>query len=166
MNVPPTTSNVVVPPPVAPPVVDPNPLPPAEPNKLLADAEPPPKLVAPPVLDPVPTPGANVPVDPLLMETPPVPAPKPPVRPVEKGTKLVTVVGRDKLVLFFLLPPLAVGVPGIVVVTALNPTGLKPAPKLPAPFAFVVPPNERDPIPVAALTDPVCEPVAPAAALP
>jgi hypothetical protein len=152
---------MVIPPPEAAPVPAPDATPPAEPKKLVAVLEPPPKFVAAPELDPVPPsrpPFINtpVPVDPLLMAIAPLPLAVPPVAPVETGMTVVVNVGsvEPPLEPLFLPPPEA-GMPGIVVVTVLNCTGLKPAPKPPLPFESVVPSNESFPIPVSAFAAPL-----------
>jgi fused signal recognition particle receptor len=173
LNAPLTTSSVVEPAPVDVPVPAPDPSPPAVPKKLVAVPAPPPKFVASPVLDPVPTdaPPINIPKELLVRSEVPAPLPNPPVAPVETGTTTVTNVGSVKPLEEpeppFLLPPLlSIAVPGIVVVTVLNATGLTPAPNCPIPFDVVVPSKLRVPTPITDLSSPACEPVPPAAALP
>jgi hypothetical protein len=133
----------VVPEAASAPVPVPDAAPPAEPKKLVALAEPLPAFVALPVLDPIPTLMTGVfirvPVVVLAMLRSPLLLPKPPVGPVETG---VTVEAP----------------PGVV--TVLNLTGLRPAPKPPVPEEVVVPPKVRVPSPPSVMpTFPPCEPV-------
>jgi hypothetical protein len=88
----------VVPAALSAPLPVPDPSPPAEPKKLDALPLPPPKFVAVPPLDPAPTAvaPASVPDVVLAMLKAPLPAPKPPVGPVETGVTVVTKVGGVK----------------------------------------------------------------------
>jgi hypothetical protein len=173
VNVPVELSNLVVPPlaPERTPV--PVPIPPAVPNKFPPKLEPPPELVPVPELEPIPVELGpwRVPVVVLEMLSNPEPDPKPPVGPVEKGVVVVVKVGGLKpppLVPFLFLPPeLGMAVPGTSVITVLKPTGLKPAPKPPAPEAVVVPSNLTVPCPPVVMpADPTCVPPAPALDIP
>jgi hypothetical protein len=173
VKIPFTVSNFVVPVAEAALVPAPEPSPPAEPNKLIAIPVPPPKFVASPPLDPVPivvSSPNSVPVVPLSMSRAPLPVPKPPVGPVENGvTMVVKVEGAKPVELppFLLLFLMAKAAPGTSVITELNPTGLKPAPKPPVPEEVVVPPKLRIPVPPNMMpTVPACEPVPPPAELP
>jgi hypothetical protein len=101
----------------------------------------------------------------------PLPKPKPPVGPVETGTMVVMKVGGLTPPAAFPppleLPPVAaMAEPGIYVVTLLNATGLKPAPKPPVPEEVVMPPKLRVPTPSMFETVPSCEPVPLPAAFP
>jgi hypothetical protein len=135
-----------------------------------------PKVVALPPLDPVPmavaavVPSISFPVVSLSMPRDPLPAPKPPVAPVETGVTVVTKVEGAKPVELPPFLPLVLTVkaaPGTSVTTALNCTGLRPAPKVPVPEVVEVPPKLRAPTPPFVMsTFPDCEPVPPAAALP
>jgi hypothetical protein len=175
VKIPFTVSSFVLPTAVAPPVPAPDPTALAVPNRLVALAIPPPMFDAVPPLFPVPTAVVpfSVPVVVLAILRAPLLAAKAPVGPVENGANVVTKV--EGLKPPPVVPPLlglpeegaGMAEPGTSVTTALNCTGLKPAPKPPVPEEAVVPSNERVPIPPAVTaTVPACEPVPPPAALP
>jgi hypothetical protein len=179
MKIPFVAANCVLPEVRTRPPPDPDPPPPAAPKTFSAIAPPSPKFVAEPVLDPTPTCVAfspiRVPVVVLAILRAPLPPPKPPVGPVETGTivmlKVEGVIPPPVLFDFldFLeLPDVGgMGVPGVSMITVSNSTGLKPAPKLPAPEEVVVPSKVRTPSPPPVMpTLPSCEPVAPPAELP
>jgi hypothetical protein len=173
------SARLVSPEPEAAPVPAPDPSPPAVPKKLVALAMPPPKFVALPLMDPTALPtgtvaeiDASVPsVVPAMLRFP-LPLPKPPVGPVETGVTVVMKVGGPtpppELPPFLeLLNVAGMGEPGTSVTTVLNATGLKPAPKPPAPEEVVSPPKLASETPPSVMpTDPICSPVAPPAELP